>query len=349
MKRPGGVAALVVVLGGLLQPSAAAQQAAQTVDQFLFQEVALTREQMAAVERDQVVAKLVPSANDRDVTVFGVVRVDVPRSFFETWNLDFQRSLQMAARVRMGIFGSPASAADVAGIVVTPDDFEELRDCRPNSCAQKVPATEMTQMRSSFNWAGRDAPQRVTDYVRERVLAYVTDYRQRGNAAMAVYADRGMVQSGEVFADMLSESSFLGRYVPSLRGYLLGYPRTSLTGARDVIFWSADNLPRMKPVLKIAHHVVYSPPELPTGTLVATKLIYANHYFEAGLETLTALEREGGGITLLLTRRYRFDQLPGGLLNIRGRVRDAVRDLTQDDLGRLKAEYEQGWRAMARP
>lgn len=107
----------------------------------------------------------------------------------------------------------------------------------------------------------------------------------------------------------------------------------------------------MKPVLKIAHQVVYSPAELPGGTLVASKLIYANHYFEAGLETLVAMDRPGApeeaGITLMLMRRYRFDQLPGGLLNIRGRVSNAVRDLAQADLTRLKAEYEQAWRASA--
>ena len=148
---------------------------------------------------------------------------------------------------------------------------------------------------------------------------------------------------------MLTSSSFLYKYVPSLRTYLLGYPRATLPGAREAVFWSAEELPRMKPVLRIAHHTVYSPPELPGSTLVTTKLIYANHYFEAGLETLTAVERDGGsGITLLMMRRYRFDQLPGGLLNVRGRVRDAVRELTETDLGRLKGKYETAWRAQPR-
>ena len=81
-----------LLLSGFVQPSTtSAQKPAPTVDEFLFREMALTPAQTDAVAHGEVVAKLVPTTNDRDVTTFGVIRVNVPRSFFEARNLDFPR------------------------------------------------------------------------------------------------------------------------------------------------------------------------------------------------------------------------------------------------------------------
>jgi hypothetical protein len=154
---------------------------------------------------------------------------------------------------------------------------------------------------------------------------YVTDYRARGNAAMVVFDDRGTVQSSEAFDAMLRDSSYVFSVVPSLAEYLLGYPRRPLPDALDVIFWSRDEMPKLRPVVRITHQVIYSPADVPDVTLVAAKQIYANHYFEAGLEVLGAADRATPssttatpGIILIAVRRYRFDHLPsGGVLNIR--------------------------------
>ena len=68
-------------------------------------------------------------------------------------------------------------------------------------------------------------------------------------------------------------------------------------------------------------------------TLVAAKQLYANHYFEAAVDLTSAIDR-GTGIYLLTLRRYRFDNLPGGILNIRGRAIGALRDQLVADLRR---------------
>jgi hypothetical protein len=105
--------------------------------------------------------------------------------------------------------------------------------------------------------------------------------------------------------------------------------------------------------LRITHETVYEAPELPGTTVFAAKQIYADHYFEAGLEVLTAVDdttSAGGatppGITLVAVRRYRFDHLPSrGLLNLRGRVIGGLRDNVRADLARLKRESELALRA----
>ncbi|HEX9487324.1 MAG TPA: hypothetical protein VF976_09680 [Gemmatimonadales bacterium] len=103
-------------------------------------------------------------------------------------------------------------------------------------------------------------------------------------------------------------------------------------------------MPRLKPILSVTHLAVYAPPELPMMTLVAGKQIYANHYFEAGLDLTTVVDRPTAanpGIYLMLLRRSRFDDLPTGLFNIRGKVIGKLRDQMRVDLDREKATAEQ--------
>jgi len=216
-----------------------------------------------------------------------------------------------------------------------------------------LPATDMEALRTTIDWSARDAAARVASYVRQRMLEYVTDYRARGNAAMVVYDDLGSVHASDALDAMLRDSSFVFSVVPSLGRHLAVYPRDSLPGATEVIFWSLDDLPHVRRVLRITHETVFAPPDFPDATIFAAKQIYADHYFEAGLEVLSAVEdapaagdAKSDGITLVAVRRYRFDHLPrGGLLNIRGRVVGGLRDNVQSDLARLKRESERALHA----
>ena len=139
--------------------------------------------------------------------------------------------------------------------------------------------------------------------------------------------------------------------VPSLERHVMNYPLDTLPGATDFMFWSVDALPHVRATLRITHETVYSPPELDGTTIFASKQIYANHYFEAGLELLTVMDGTadsptGGGITLVAVRRYRFDHLPsGGLLDLRGHVVGGLQDNVVADLKRLKSDGESAYRA----
>jgi hypothetical protein len=78
---------------------------------------------------------------------------------------------------------------------------------------------------------------------------------------------------------------------------------------------------------------------------VARKQLYATHYFEAALELLAIVDGTGAPgeprTYLITVRRFRFDALPGGLFNIRGRVRRQLVDATRADLERQRASMQQ--------
>ena len=327
----------------------AAQQRPRALDAFLTQTVGLDQSQQIALSRGEVVAKVLPTADDRDVFVLGVVHVSAPRAAFAQRQREFPNALRAPTRSSAAVFSSPANAADVGVIEVSSKDLDELRNCRPNDCNIKLPATDMDRLHTTIDWTAPDARARVTAYVRQRLLEYVAGYRERGNAAMVVYDDGGGVRSSEALAKMLADSTYVFSKIPSLGRHLLRYPADTLPGAAEVIFWSLDNLPHVRQVLRVTHEMVYSPPELPGTTVIAAKQIYADHYFEAGLELLTAIDDDSTaangpspvGFTLLAVRHYRFDHLPsGGLLNLRGRVIGGLRDNVRADLVRLKRESE---------
>jgi hypothetical protein len=334
----------------LLTATAAAPiegQAPAQLAGFLRQSIGLDSVQLALVERGQGVVKVLETRDRRDVALFGIITADAPREAYIAQVRDFQNSLRTPTRARLGIFSNPASAADVAAVTISPRDVADMKDCRPGDCVVKLPATDMQRIREGTNWSADDLQAQLSAYARRRLVEYVTDYRARGDSAMAIYDDRGNlnVHASAAFAGLLAESPYVYQNVPSLGRYLSAYPRDTLAGATEVLFWSEDVMPRLRPILSVTHQVVYTPPELPGVTLVAAKQIYANHYFEAALDLTCIVDRQGSagrpGSYILVLRRYRFDNMPsGGLLNIRGRAVGALRDQLLADLNRQKATAE---------
>jgi hypothetical protein len=328
----------------LLVLQAAAPQRPAQLTRFLEQSIGLDTAQLAAVERGEPVVKVLETRDRRDVAVFGIITAPVARDVYERRIRDFPNSLRTPSRTKLGIFSNPATAEDVAAVTINSRDVAEMKDCKPGDCVVKLPATDILRIREQINWSASpaDVQAQLSAYARRRLVEYVTDYRTRGDSAMAVYDDRGNlnVRASEAFAAQLAESPYVYEYVPSLQSYLATYPRGSLPGAAEILFWSEDALPRLRPILSVTHLVVYTPPELPIVTLVAAKQIYANHYFEAAVDLTCAVDR-GPGIYLVVLRRYRFDNLPGGILNIRGRAIGALRDQLALDLRRQQTTLEQ--------
>jgi hypothetical protein len=323
--------------------AAGAQQPAR-LTQFLREAIRLDAAQMAAVERGDPVAKTLDVQNQRDVAVFGIIATNAPREELVRRLKDFRGSLATPTRVRFGIFSDPAVAADVQDVVIDADDADDVRKCRPGDCTFKLAGGEMEKIRKEIDWSARDMRGQLSAYAQRRLVEYVTDYRARGDSALASYDDRGGVTPGATFKALLAQSPYVYQFAPDLASYLLNYPRQTLDGAVEAMFWSEDQLPRLRRTLNVNHIVVYDPPGT-MMTLVAVKQIYAKHYFEGAFDLLSVIDKDpaGGaaGSYVIVLRRYRFDNLPsGGLLNIRGRVLNSLREKMTADLAREKARAE---------
>jgi hypothetical protein len=320
----------------ILQAAPVAQRPPQ-LTRFLEQSIGFDAQQLAAVERGEPVVKVLETHDRRDVALFGIITVPLAREQYVRALRDFPTSLRTPNRTQLGTFSDPAIERDVAAVTISSRDVSEMKDCKPGDCVVKLPATDMQRIHEQTDWSAPDVQAQLSAYARHRLVEYVTDYRRRGDSAMAMYDDRGnvTVHSSESFAAQLAESPYVYQTVPSLQSYLANYPRGSLpAGAAEIIFWSEDVLPRLRPILSVTHLVAYTPPELPDMTLLAAKQIYANHYFEAAVDLTAAVDRGAASVYVVVLRRYRFDNLPGGILNIRGKAIGALRDQLAADLKR---------------
>ena len=311
--------------------------------EFLQQRIGLDATQLATVERGEPVVKVLETRDRRDVALFGIVTAPALREQYVRALRNFATSLRTPTRTQVGIFSEPATESDVAAVAITSRDVSEMKNCKPGDCVVKLPATDMRRIREQMNWSAPAAElqAQLNAYARRRLVEYVSDYRTRGDSAMAIYDDRGNlnVHASEAFAAQLAESPYVYQTVPSLQNYLADYPHSALpAGATEILFWSEDVMPRLRPILNVTHLVVYTPPELPGMTLAVAKQIYADHYFEAAVDLTAAVDRSPG-IYLVVLRRYRFDHLPGGILNIRGRAIGALRDQLISDLKRQQGQH----------
>lgn len=313
---------------------------------FLREGIGLTAGQLAAATRGEAVVKVLDTRERRDVAVFGITTVAVSREAYVARVRDAQQWLRTPSRSRFGVFSDPATPADVQTFMVSQRDADEMEHCKPGDCAVKLPATDMRRIHAEIDWSAHDLAALLSAYGRRRLVEYVTDYRARGDSAMAIYDDRGNVHASDAFAALLAESPYVYQTVPSLQRYLSSYPHDTLADASEILFWSEDVMPHLRPILSVTHQVVFTPPELPGMTLIAAKQIYADHYFEAAVDLTSIVDgvgRDGRPASyLLLFRRFRFDNMPGGILNIRGKAVGALRDQMLADLQREQANAQGG-------
>src|SRR3989475_12605112 len=85
-----------------------AQQPPARLATFLQQHIGLDSARIASIERGDVIVKVLDTQNKRDVAVFGIITVDVPRTLYVTRLQDFPNSLRAPTRPHFGIFSTPA-------------------------------------------------------------------------------------------------------------------------------------------------------------------------------------------------------------------------------------------------
>ena len=333
---------LAGALGVLAAPDTVVAQTARqpartTVAQYV-QSLGAGAPELLAAERGQIVVRLLRTEDNRDVAVFAMTRVGASRDEVIARTLGLRGVVTSAAR--FGVFGDPAADADVRDVAFDRSEYKALRDCRPRDCDFKLSAPEMRVFATQVAWPSPNAKRQADELMRAQLLRLVADYRQYGDSAMPTYDDGHGVRSVDAFAAVLTQSRPpLAEHAPELLRYLTTYPSGRPDGVHDIMYWAEERRPRMRPTLTVNHVMTYAPAHGPA--FVARKQLYASHYLEAALELLAVIDADVPGAAYLVTvRRFRFDHLPGGILNVRGRVRSRLAEATRADLARERAAIE---------
>ena len=286
------------------------------------------------------VTKLLDGDPTKFVAVFGAIWINAtPRRYVEAVHdiETFERggSFRVTRRI-----SEPPRLQDFAPLRLSREDVESLDNCRTGDCDLKISEAAMATIRARVNFRAPSAHQDAEAVFRDRMLDLVRQYRAVGNAALPVYHDRpAPTNVADEFRRMVTDMPSITAYLPRLRGYLLDYPRAVLPDASDFLYWQEVTF-GLKPTIRISHLVIH---EAPHETVVASKMLYASHYFLTALElrVLAADPARGPGFWFITVSSSRIDGLTGftGFF-VRRRVRSEAERGTQTILAATKARLE---------
>ena len=233
--------AALFVLAGVLTGSSTATAQGPLGDE-LMRVGGFTAAEVAQFEAGQVIARVAPGDSAQEVAVLAAVRIRVPRENTLAYFNQFLSFEDGEVTLQFGRFSRPPVVADVSRLTLEPGDVDALRTCQPGDCDIRIGAASMTEFQRSVNWKDADAAARVNQLARERITAYVTDYLARGNDALVTYTDRQQpMKLAAQWQGILANTKNFRHYAPALKEYLDKFPRSSLQGASDVIYWAKEN------------------------------------------------------------------------------------------------------------
>ncbi|HJS23579.1 MAG TPA: hypothetical protein VJ751_04350 [Pyrinomonadaceae bacterium] len=260
----------------------------------------------AALQANQPVVRLAPVSDKREIAVAGLVNIRAGADDFLQSYRDSMLRKSNPAILEIGSFSSQPTLGDLESLTLETGDIEDLKDCVIGECQVKLSAAMIERFRKEIDWNAPDYALKVTSLFKQMLSEYVREYRTRGEAALIQYNDK----RNEI--DLAAEQRALGEasgYINSL----LADSNAGLQLIEDAIVWSKIKF-GLKPVIAVNHITIYKRDrEVGPQVLIASKQIYASHYFNASL-ALTAFVTVPGtsqGAYLVSENRSRADGLEG--------------------------------------
>ena len=294
---------LCTLLACLAATSAQAQAPNSEFRKALAQKAAFAETDFAALQLNQPVVRSIPTSDKAEIAVAGLVNIrGMADEFLRSYRDSMMRKSNTAI-LEIGAFGVQPNLADLQTLTLETQDIEDLKDCVVGECQIKLSAAMIERFRKEIDWDAADYAVRVTNLFKQMMFEYVKDYRARGDAALIEYNDkRGQVSLAEEQRALNAAPSYVNGFINN--------SKAGLQLLEDRLVWSKIKF-GLKPVIAINHVLIYKRnSDVGPQVLIASKQIYANHYFNASL-ALTAFVRMPEGAYLVYENRSRADGLEG--------------------------------------
>jgi hypothetical protein len=294
---------LCTLLACLAASSAQAQTLNAEFQKALAQKAAFAETDFAALQLNQPVVRSIPTADKAEIAVSGVVNIHAVADEFLRSYRDSMMRKSNTAILEIGGFGVQPSLADLQTLTLETQDIEDLKDCVVGECQIKLSAAMIERFRKEIDWNAADCAVKVTNLFKQMLFEYVKDYRARGDAALIQYNDkRDQVSLAEEQRALDAAPSYVNEFINN--------SKAGLQLLEDTLVWSKIKF-GLKPVIAINHILIYKRnSDVGPQVLIASKQVYANHYFNASL-ALTAFVRTPEGAYLVSENRSRADGLEG--------------------------------------
>jgi hypothetical protein len=294
--------------------AAFAQQSVAEFHKILREKAAFDDTNLLALEQGETVVSPLPAKDKREVAVCGLVSLQVPSDvFLQSYRESIARKTSPAI-LEIGKFSSTPTLDDLQSLTIENRDIDDLKACIVGNCKLKLSAFMIQRFQKEVDWDAPDYQVRATQLLKGMLLDYVRDYRARGDVALIEYNDKPKdVRLAEEQRALMAASGYFGTVLPDFTQNLKSVSESGLSIVEDAIVWSKIKF-GLKPVIAINHITVYRREhESGPQVLVASKQIYANHYFNSSLG-LTAFVKIPGASPasyLVYENRSRADGLEG--------------------------------------
>lgn len=298
------------------------------------------------LQAGQVVAQLLRNRTDSEIAILGAAVIAVPREYFLSQFRDIRHFKQSPEVLHVGTLGMPPTVSDLSNLTLNRADIEALRKCQPGNCGLKLSAPMMKQIATGVDGSNTSS-QQIDSVFRATLIDYVRRYCAGGNQALACYADKGpQVCVAKVLSELLGEFSLLQEYAPVLSKYLAGSPEVPREGVESFLYWSEEKLGPLKPIVSVTQVTMYSKKQggVP-WSFIASKQIYASHYFRASLGLTVLVDVGQNSVLMLYLNRSRVDGLDGWLGALkRAFVQHKLLVGMREHLTGLRAKLERSYR-----
>ena len=294
------------------------------LESYMTGSVKLTALERQRLLRGEAVTKLLDADENKEVAILGAVWINAPMRRYLQAVTDIE-SFETGAGFKVTKkISTPPKLEDFRALRIPVEDMQDLRRCRVGSCEVKVAESALKRFQSEINWNAPNATAAAAALIQRLAYEYAASYLKGGDAELAVYRDNARPTFvAQEFREMTAAMPELSMHMPNTRRYLLGFPRVSMPEFTSFLYWQETEF-GLKPVIRINHVVIR---ETADDAVVASKMIYASHYFWTGIElrALVPDPSRGNGFWFVTVNRSRSDGLSGftGRL-IRGRVRNEV-------------------------
>ena len=303
-----------------IEPAGRPTAAAQSRDlaaAYLMDRVGFAATDVAAIDSGRAIARAVDGRSSEDIGIVGAVRIQAAPAVLLAKLKDVATFEKSASVLQVGTFSTPPSTKDLAGLTLEPVDLSELPSCAPADCDLQLSKAVMNKFRTGVDWRSSASAAAANALMRQVLVDLLVSYQMAGNEGLGEYDDsQPPVRVAEEFR-LLGAARDMPVPLPALATYLTDYPRASLRGAEEFFYWSKVEF-GLKRTIRLNHVTIYPLPERRDGLryVVATKQLYASHYFSTALELRFLIDdpaRPANGFVLLLVTKSRVPGLSSTL------------------------------------
>jgi len=304
-----GIAAILSLLTASLSTGLPQPQAASSPAHALLRKVAaFTAMELTRLDQGEPIAKILDT-DRREVAVVGAVRIAGPQTkLFERYR-SASNAKTSDVIMETGKFSMPPVPDDLRDLHFEDYDLDTIRTCKPGNCGVRLSTGDMERFAHDVNWSAPDWKQQAGDLWRKLLAANANAYL--ANGTLGDYRNKATpLDVADEFKILFESFVDFEKLSPEFMAHLKEFPKARLEGTEDLLYWSKDDINR--PVTRVTHLSLYPPTARGSRPgFIATKQIYAAHYFDAGLGLTCAFDDGASGFYMVSMNRVRTRSLTG--------------------------------------